>query len=94
MGVTTKLKNKAIRQENLRDQLSAQGHIQHVIDIVGKLSDPNQVVEQDMVQRYKITIDTKLRLINKYLPDLKSTEITGPDGGELTIQLVNYADTE
>ena len=69
--------NRKIRQDALRDQLENQGHLQHVNDIVNKISDPDQDIDIEMLSRYKITIDSKLKLINKYLPDLKSTEITG-----------------
>ena len=41
-----------------------------------------------MVARYKIAIDTKLKLINKYLSDLKSVEIQGSgEDGELVVQV-------
>lgn len=73
-------KNRRIRQEALRDQLSALGLVQHVIDITKKLSDETAEIEPNMVTRHKIVIDTQLKLINKYLPDLKQTELIGdPD---------------
>lgn len=85
-------RNRAIRQDALREQLAAGGHLQHVIEVAGKLSDPANVIEPDMVQRYKIVIDTKLKLINKYLPDLKNVELTTEDGGapklEVTVKYV------
>lgn len=72
--------NRRIRQEALREQLEAQGHLQHVVDILAKVSNPEEAIDQEMVHRYKITLDTKLKLIGKFLPDLKSTELTGdPD---------------
>lgn len=86
MAKTKAQANRAIRQEALREQLASQKHVEHVIEIAVKLSDPAQVVEPDMLQRYKIVIDTKLKLINKYLPDLKSTELTGENGGPLQIR--------
>lgn len=76
-------KQRAVRQEALREQLAAQGHIQHVIDIINKVSDENCHIETEMVARYKIAIDAKLKLINKYCPDLKQAEIVGEDGGPL-----------
>lgn len=73
-SATAAKKNKRIRQEALREQLSAQGHVQHVVDIAEKLGDelpPNDV------SRLKTKADIHLRLINKYLPDLKSIELDG-----------------
>ncbi len=72
-----KYKNKRMRQENLRDQLAAQGHVQHVIDIVDELNNDEKDMDQLVVQRKKIVIDTKLKLIGKYLPDLKAIEVEG-----------------
>ena len=66
--------NRQVRKNALRDQLSNQGHIQHVIDIVEEINDQNVEFDQLMIQRKKIVIDTKLKLINKYLPDVKIEE--------------------
>jgi len=74
---TTAAKNKRIRQEALREQLSSQGHLQHVIDLCDKLGDEGEKIEPLMIQRYSKVIDTKLALIKKYCPDLKAVELTG-----------------
>jgi|TARA_R110000824_G_scaffold192484_1_gene374684 hypothetical protein len=71
--------NKKVRQDNLRELLSSQGHIQHVIDNLKKI-DKLPVGDENFknsLDKYKTINDTKLKLINKYLPDLKSTEISG-----------------
>lgn len=75
--------NRRIRQEALREQLQQQGHVQHIVDLLDKIGDDAKPVQSDALARYKVVIDTKLRLINKYLPDVKMTEmeITGEDGG-------------
>ena len=80
-GVTRAAANKKVRQEALREQLSSQGHVQHVIDSINKLENPD--IEVD-VQRLKAAIDSRLKLINKYLPDLKATEHTGSIDSEQT----------
>ena len=84
--------NRKVRQDALREQLANQGHAQHVVDIVNQIQDPANDIPQDMVARYKLAIDTKLKLINKYLPDLKSTEITGEGGEPLSIDIIHYAE--
>lgn len=80
MAKTVAQKNRAVRQEALRDQLSNQKHVEHVIDIAKKLAEPENKLDAAMITRYKIVIDTKLSLIKKYLPDLKSIEISGELG--------------
>ena len=67
----------------LRDQLRAGGHLQHVVDMANTIANPANDLEPDMLARYKVAIDTKLKLINKYLPDVKSVEVTGEDGAPL-----------
>jgi len=75
MPGTRNTKIRAARQETLRELLSSQGHLQHINDIVGKIGDEDLKIEQEMVNRYKIVIDTKLKLLAKYLPDLKAVEM-------------------
>lgn len=77
VGVSRGQQNKRIRQEALREQLSAQGHVQHVIDIANKLSDLEEDLDALAIQRLKAAADIKKGLISKYLPDLKQTEIEG-----------------
>ncbi len=75
--------NRQVRQEQLREQLAAQGHLQHVIDLVSKV-ETNE--EPEKLQAYKLVIDTKLKLINKFLPDLKAMEHTGEGGGPIGLE--------
>ena len=86
-GLTTAQTNKRIRQEALREQLSKQAHVQHVIDISEKLQSLDKELEQTEITRLKYAADLKLKLINKYLPDLKAMEIEGDieHSGGLTI---------
>ena len=74
-------RNRQIRQQALRDQLQSQKHVEHVIDIADKLSNESIRLDREIVNRYKIVLETKLKLINKYLPDLKAVEVTGEGGG-------------
>ena len=83
MAATSLNKNRAIRQEALREQLSKQKHVEHVIDIAEQLSKQGAILEPVDVQRLKAAADIKLKLISKYLPDLRSTELTGADGEKL-----------
>ena len=73
---TSAAKNKRIRQEALREQLSKQGHVQHVVEISKKLSDQHLTLEATHISALKAAADIKLKLINKYIPDLKSVELS------------------
>jgi hypothetical protein len=89
-GQTTKQARRAERQEDLRQLLTSQGHLQHVIKICEELDDLSITLEPTDITRKSKVIDTKLKLINKYLPDIKNVEIANDGGGELTIKLVDY----
>jgi hypothetical protein len=67
--------NKAIRQEALREQLSKQKHIEQVIKNIGKMEVLGGM-ESAELNSLKAATDTRLKLISKYLPDLKQSEIT------------------
>ena len=79
-SATAKDRNRRIRQDALREQLAAGGHVQHIVEIAQKLSNEHIELDPTMVSRLKAAADIKCKLINKYLPDLKAVEITGEDG--------------
>ncbi|MGH1470160.1 MAG: hypothetical protein ACRBCS_03145 [Cellvibrionaceae bacterium] len=83
MAETRANANRRIRQENIRDYLSNQKHLEHVEKILADVSDPAQEVDSEMLARYKVAIDAKLKLIDKYLPSLKAVEMTGEGGEDL-----------
>ena len=85
MGTTAANKNRAIRQEALREQLSNQGHVQHVVEMLNEIKDLQRDLDANDLARYKVAIDTKLKLIGKYLPDLKSVEHTGDEDAPIAI---------
>tara|TARA_Y100000401_G_scaffold111223_1_gene109273 strand:+ start:709 stop:990 length:282 start_codon:yes stop_codon:yes gene_type:complete len=85
MGTTAANKNRAIRQEALREQLSSQGHVQHVVEMLNEIQDLQRDLDANDLARYKVAIDTKLKLIGKYLPDLKSVEHTGDEDAPIAI---------
>lgn len=90
MAETRAQLNRKVRQEALRDQLSNQKHIEKVIENLEKLANLADDLDATQVQRLKSANDGHLKLINKYLPDLKMTEITGdPDApAELRVTAV------
>jgi len=95
MAATNAAKNRAIRQEALREQLAEQCRLQHVFDNIRKLEDLEEELEPNNFNRIKTANEQRLKLLNKYLPDLKSTELTGEGGGAIIARdLTGYTDEE
>lgn len=82
---TVAQRNRATRQEGLRDFLSKQKLIEKVIDIAQDLTNPDNEYDSLDIQRMKTAAELNLKLASKFLPDLKSTELTGPEGNDLVI---------
>ena len=80
--------NRAIRQEALREQLSNGKHLDHVIAMANQLADLEAEMDAGEVMRLDKAISAKMRLVNKYLPDLKAMEVTGEDGGPVITKTV------
>lgn len=79
MAMTRAQHNRAIRQEALREQLSNQGHLQHAVEIATKFAQ----LPKDEQDAHKVKFDMHMRLVNKYLPDIKAVEHTGEGGDPL-----------
>ncbi len=90
-GQSVKEANRAVRQETLREKLAAGGHLKLAIDNIVKIEklQPSDTFVQEH-QKYKTAAELRLRLVNKYLPDLKNVEMTGDAGGELVIKVTQY----
>ncbi len=84
MAETVANKNRRVRQDALREQLSQQGHVQHVIDIARQLMEPEGKLEALDITRLKAAADIKQKLIAKYLPDTKFVEIEADIQGDVT----------
>ena len=82
-------KNRAKRQEEVRQELAAKGKIQYIFDNLKKIEEA--VGDPDTVQRLKVATDIRLKLLAKYLPDLKAVEVTGEAGEALTIKVVDFS---
>jgi len=83
-GAGTHIANRhqQARKDSLRELLSQQGHLQHVVELLDEsrqLSFEPYEDERNKVTRLKLdqnmaVIDRKLKLLNKYVPDLKQVE--------------------
>lgn len=69
-------RQRRVRQEALREGLANGKHIDHVLKMLDEISNPKKDIEPIMLERYKVVLGTKMKLINKYLPDVKQVEIS------------------
>ena len=83
MAETRAQLNRRIRQEALREQLSKQKHIEQVIENIKEIEKPD--VDKDRVIALEKANNARMKLVNKYLPDLKlvDAEVTGEGGGPI-----------
>ncbi len=64
------------RQEALREQLAAQGHLQHVTDLLEETLNLEPSDTSDFIlKRNMQVVDKKLSLIKKYCPDLSNLQV-------------------
>lgn len=77
-GVSRAQTNKRIRQETLREYLQERGSVQHLLDLIEKVEslDPTHPDFDKDLAKYDKAITQRQRLLGKYMPDLKATEIT------------------
>ena len=74
MAATVAARNKKVRQDALREQLSQkQLHVQ-VLVIAEKLDKQHLDLEQSAISALRASADIKMKLVNKYMPDLKAVE--------------------
>ena len=92
MAKTRAQLNRGIRQEALREMLAAQGHEQHIVELLGKIQNLDIEIDAHDLNRYKVVLDSKFKLLNKYLPDVRTTELTGAGGKKLAPLVKVYLD--
>ena len=92
-GQSIKEAMRANRQEDLRAKLSEGAHLQHAIESIVKIEklQPSDTFNQEH-QKYKTAAELRMRLVNKYLPDLKNVELANDGGGELVIKVIDYSE--
>lgn len=68
-GVSRAAKIRQERRDSLRELLRTQGHEQHVLENLSKLENLTDEMDSVTVQRLSKAIETRMKLISKYLPD-------------------------
>ena len=65
-------------------------HLEQVIEISNKIAELGGELDALAVTRLKAAADLKMKLISKYLPDVKAVEISGEGGGDLQITVSDF----
>lgn len=76
-GVSRAQANRRVRQEALREYLQERGSLQHLFDLIEKVEslDPASDSFDKDLAKLKVSMDNRQKLLGKYLPELKATEI-------------------
>ncbi len=68
--------NRAIRKEAVREQISRQKHVQSIVKTIDKIEDMETDLDPMELNRLKIAMDARFRLVSKYLGDVKAIEVS------------------
>lgn len=87
MAKTRAQENRAIRQEALREWLSEKCTAQHLIDNLNKIEqlDPADETFRNQLDKHKVANEQRLKIMNKYLPDVRTVELTGEAGEAIKV---------
>jgi len=87
MAKTRAQENRAIRQDALREWLSEKCTAQHLVDNVDKIEqlDTSSETFRNQLDKYKVANEQRLKIMNKYLPDVRTVEITGEAGAPIEV---------
>jgi len=83
--------NRKVRQDALRDQLAGMQHVGAVVKNIEAIENPS--TDPDRIPALKAAAELRLRLVNKYLPDLKAIEVQGEVNNTLTVVRKDYGIT-
>jgi len=98
-GQSEKEARKELRQQDHRAKLAEQGHIKKAVENIEKIEalkvdnkEGSEEIDYKSLQlnqfklnQLKTAVDLRLKLVNKYLPDLRSTEFTGDRDNPIAI---------
>ena len=89
--LTRAQQNRQIRQDEMRRAIAEKARADHILIGVYRLeNEANEMTAQEISALGK-ALDIRMKLLNKYLPDLKSIEVTKEETHEtLTIDVHEY----
>lgn len=84
MAQTRAQANKQLRKDALREYIKERGSVQYLFDLIEKIEelDPDSSTFTNDLQKNKVALDARIKMIGKYMPDLKAQELdlTSSDG--------------
>lgn len=91
MATTTANARKQARKEELRVYLSERGKLSYILDNIEKMEglDVSSDDFQKELLKLKTANEQRIRLLNKYLPDLRDDGAVEAEPQPITINLVN-----
>lgn len=95
MAKTNAQKQKGIRQDALRQWLSEKCTAQHLVNNIHKIEelDPESETFTNELSKLKTANEQRLKVMNKYIPDLKQAEVDMNHGVQDTLfQLLQEID--
>lgn len=91
MAKTNSQKQREMRQEQLRELLKNKGLIQQVIVNIDKMDelDPTSEYFSNEIKKLETSNNQRMALVRKFLPDVKSIELTGESGKPVEVKAWN-----
>ena len=96
MAKTRAQKVRAVNQDELRVFLAEKNTVKQIIDNIEQIEKLNPTENPDFVKvlnKYKTANEQRIRLLNKYLPDLKEDITDHADIPPIVIKLADGTDT-
>ena len=96
MAKTRAQKVRAVNQDELRVFLAEKNTVKQIIDNIEQIEKLNPTEKPDFVKvlnKYKTANEQRIRLLNKYLPDLKEDITDHADIPPIVIKLADGTDT-
>lgn len=95
MAKTRAQRERGIRQDELRKFIAERGKLSYIFDNLEKIEELDPETDQyfdKRLQQLKIANEQRIRLLNKYLPDMKEEQTEVTDLPPVVIQLTNASD--
>tara|TARA_S200002703_G_C3666172_1_gene204512 strand:+ start:302 stop:601 length:300 start_codon:yes stop_codon:yes gene_type:complete len=96
MAKTRAQKVRAVKQDELRAYVGERNRLDHLFDNIEKIEELNPEEDQyfdKKLQQLKIANEQRIRLLNKYLPDVKEEYAEQTELPPVVIKLTNATDT-
>jgi hypothetical protein len=81
-------RRRDIERAELIERLRNKGLVEQVIATAEKLADETVAMDSVMVSRLRAANEARMKLVAKYLPDVKAVEITGDEGGPIQVEAI------